>query len=183
MWIFGYGSLVWKVDFKYEYKIVGYIKGYFRRFYQHSIDHRGTPEKPGRVVTLVQSDDVNSKVFGVAYKIRTEDVEQVTKHLDYREKNGYTKKTVTFYPIDSNHEPFKLTLYVATEDNDSYAGPATIEDLAKQVISCHGPSGSNKEYVYNLAAAMRELAPDVDDNHLFALEKAVQTLDPDFKTT
>ncbi|CAH1635996.1 unnamed protein product [Spodoptera littoralis] len=182
MWIFGYGSLVWKADFKFEYKVVGYIKGYLRRFYQHSIDHRGVPEKPGRVVTLIQSNDPNSKVWGVAYKIRSEDAAQVSQHLDFREKNGYSKKTVTFHPKD-NIEPFQLTLYVATEDNESYAGEASIEEIAKQVLSCQGPSGTNKEYLYNLAAAMRELAPDVEDDHLFSLEAAVRRLDTNTKKT
>ena len=50
-------------------------------------------------------------------------------------------------------------------------------------MSCHGPSGPNKEYVYNLAAAMRELAPDVEDDHLFSLEAAVRRLDTDSKKT
>ncbi|XP_049886183.1 putative glutathione-specific gamma-glutamylcyclotransferase 2 [Pectinophora gossypiella] len=181
MWVFGYGSLIWKVDFKYERKVVGHINGYLRRFYQHSIDHRGVPGKPGRVVTLIPSKDANSVVWGVAYKIKTEDEEEVTKHLDFREKNGYSKKTVTFHPKDKNQEAFPLTLYVATEDNESYAGPASVEDIAKQVISSQGPSGTNKEYVYNLAEAMRSITPDVYDEHLFSLEAAVQKLDPAFK--
>jgi cation transport regulator ChaC len=51
-------------------------------------------------------------------------------------------------------------VYIASEDrtrNSNYLGPATVEELAAQIASAHGPSGPNAEYLYRLAEAMAEV--------------------------
>ncbi|XP_076754196.1 putative glutathione-specific gamma-glutamylcyclotransferase 2 [Xylocopa sonorina] len=205
MWVFGYGSLIWKADFPYEEVLVGHIKGYVRRFYQKSTDHRGIPSKPGRVVTLLSSDNPNDQVWGVAYKISPQNIDKVVKHLDYREKGGYERKSVLFHPSysiknieshvsgnnnwqneignekllpsESENVPFYITIYIGGEDNPNYAGIEDIRTIAKHILVSYGPSGANTEYLYKLASAMRVIAPNVNDDHLYTLEAAVKTLE------
>uniref|UniRef100_A0A182NMS4 glutathione-specific gamma-glutamylcyclotransferase n=1 Tax=Anopheles dirus TaxID=7168 RepID=A0A182NMS4_9DIPT len=183
IWIFGYGSLVWKADFPFVEKRTGYIKGFLRRFYQNSIDHRGTAERPGRVVTLIQSEDLESKVWGMGYRIGAEETSQVLEHLDHREKNGYERHRVKFHPhpwsAEQMNEPQPILLYVATQDNPSFAGQSdTLEAIAEQILTSAGQSGRNPEYVYKLAEAMRQLYPGEQDEHLFELEKLLLQRDP-----
>uniref|UniRef100_A0A1A9WF46 glutathione-specific gamma-glutamylcyclotransferase n=1 Tax=Glossina brevipalpis TaxID=37001 RepID=A0A1A9WF46_9MUSC len=180
LWIFGYGSLMWKVDFPYIDCQSGYICGYLRRFYQHSIDHRGTKMKPGRVVTLIKAQPTD-RVYGLAYRIAVKDKESVLQHLDYREKNGYQRCEVTFhkFPDDRTVETFNILIYIATPGNESWAGDgeeASIVKIAEQIFTSVGPSGTNREYFFNLLHTVLALFPGIKDDHLLEIDNELQRL-------
>jgi len=167
IWLFGYGSLIYKVDFPFLEKRPAYISGWQRRFWQGSHDHRGTPESPGRVLTLVES--ANARCFGVAYRV----TEQVFDHLDHREKNGYLRLIIDIQFADG--ESKRGVLYIAKPDNAAFLGEATDRVIAQQIFASTGPSGRNRDYVYLLADALREF--DEHDCHVFTIDTLLKEME------
>ncbi|XP_013867800.1 glutathione-specific gamma-glutamylcyclotransferase 1 [Austrofundulus limnaeus] len=176
LWIFGYGSLVWKPGFAYKRSKVGYIKGYKRRFWHGDDFHRGDKEKPGRVVTLVA--DQEACTWGVAYEVPWSQVEQSLQYLNVREVllGGYATEMVEFIPKETSQDPLLALVYIATSDNPIYLGPASDKEIAAQISICSGNTGHNTEYLLRLAEFMRLRCPEVDDEHLFAIEAAVMKI-------
>eukprot|EP00729_Bicosta_minor_P018258 gene18258-8404_t len=137
--VFGYGSLVWKPPCKEEIvkkKHTAYIKGWHRRFWQTSVDHRGTPAKPGRVCTILPAThpdlvgEGEGSTAGMVYEIA--DIDALLPELDFREKNGYTRTVVPYYLKQDDDEPAgKAILYFAQQGDDpAYTGPAPVEETA-----------------------------------------------------
>ena len=113
---------------------------------------------------------------GLAFKVRNADVPEVMAYLNKREK-GYTTKQVLFHPSDNcNISPFEVLLYIATEDNPEYLGPAPVSSIAEQIVGSGGSSGCNVEYLMELARSMKEIVPLYYDEHLFTLEAEVVRL-------
>ena len=100
----------------------------------------------------------------------------VLSYLDDREKDGYKTRQIMFHPHNEDVAPFTVLVYIATESNVQYLGPAPLDVIAKQVVQSKGQSGCNVEYVLELARTMRETVPHVEDEHLFGLEREVQKM-------
>ena len=161
VWVFGYGSLIWRVDFCHVDVRPAWISGWQRRFWQGSVDHRGLPNAPGRVVTLVEKED--AICHGLAYRLPA-NPEQTIADLDHRERGGYDRISL---PISTKAGVVEGLTYIAGPDNSNYLGPAHPAHLAKQIAGASGPSGPNIEYLLRLQQSLEDLGhPDKHINDI-----------------
>lgn len=166
LWLFGYGSLIFKADFEFIDKRPASIANWTRRFWQGSHDHRGTETAPGRVATLVPAP--GAECYGMAYLITP----AVFAHLDHREKNGYLR-LATEISFDDGSSAEGL-VYIATEENAAFLGEASEMAIAVHIARAAGPSGPNRDYLVDLAHALRAMGKH--DAHVFAIEKYLAEL-------
>jgi cation transport regulator ChaC len=166
VWVFGYGSLIWRPDIPHSQAEPARLQGWTRRFWQGSHDHRGLPDAPGRVVTLIE--EVGAVCHGVAYLVER-DIASALENLDHREKNGYLRHDVELGIGNGN---IVGIAYIAPPDNHAFLGPAPLDQIAAQILDSTGPSGTNRDYLYCLGEALRRL--DAHDTHVFELEALVR---------
>lgn len=178
VWVFGYGSLIWRPAMAYVARRAGRVDGWARRFWQASTDHRGTAEAPGRVLTLVESEGA---VWGMAYAIERAAWPEIEVALELREQQGYARLTVDIgLAAEDQTGPIIETvaglLYLATPANPHFIGPEPLEVTAEVVRRSHGPSGSNVDYVLELDRTLNAMG--AADPEVSALAERVRVARP-----
>lgn len=162
MWIFAYGSLIFRPSFVFLERRRAFLPGYMRRFWQGSPDHRGVPEAPGRVATLVPAPE--QWCGGCVYRIDPIHAADILTELDIREQAGFERHLLPVYDAPTGNIFAEAIVYVARQGNPHFLGPLPESEIANWVRRSHGPSGPNSDYVLALRDALRSL--EVHDPHV-----------------
>jgi cation transport protein ChaC len=152
LWVFGYGSLMWRPGFDYIALQGALVHGWRRSLCIYSHVYRGTPERPGLVLGL----DRGGACHGVAFRVAAAKREATIDYLRRRElvTSVYVERTVLMHMADGT-KASALT-YVADRNHPQYAGFLEREQLLSFVRDGAGQSGPNADYVLNTEAHLRE---------------------------
>ena len=121
MWVFGYGSLMWRPGFAYAFRCKAALRGWRRSLCIYSHVYRGTPEKPGLVLGL----DRGGACAGVAFRVEASLREPTLRYLRDREQatSVYLERTVPV-TLESGERVNALT-YVADRCTSNTPGGST----------------------------------------------------------
>jgi glutathione-specific gamma-glutamylcyclotransferase len=152
LWVFGYGSLMWRPGFDFIERQGALVHGWRRSLCVYSHIYRGTPERPGLVLGLDRGGACRGVAFRVAAALRTPTID----YLRAREQVTavYLERTVLAHLSDG--ATVEALTYVADRGHAQYAGRLEREQLLELVARGVGVSGPNIDYVLNTEAHLRE---------------------------
>jgi len=152
VWVFGYGSLVWRPEFDFLEQRHARVNGYHRSLCLWSRVNRGTPERPGLVFGL----DVGGSCRGMAYRIASNQVQETMQELWKREmpSGAYIPKWLNCHTREGAIHALVFTM---DRSKDAYVRGLSKEQLVDIVQSARGTYGPCSEYILETAQAL-ELA-------------------------
>jgi cation transport protein ChaC len=166
LWVFGYGSLIWRPGFDFVERVPARVIGLHRCLCVYSFVHRGTPQRPGLVFGLDRGGACRGVAFRVAAKNRT----ATLAYLRAREQvtSVYVETVRTIWLAGKPERPVQAVCYVVDRSHPQYAGRLTLERQLQLVRQGHGRSGANRDYVLEAAAALEALGVRDRQLHLLA---------------
>jgi glutathione-specific gamma-glutamylcyclotransferase len=145
LWVFGYGSLIWRPGFDFVERVPARLIGEHRALCVYSFVHRGTPEKPGLVLGL----DRGGACRGIAFRIAEKNRSATVAYLREREQvtSVYREVKRSVWLENEARQRVSALAYVVDRGHVQYAGRLTLADQLRHVLQGHGQSGINRDYV------------------------------------
>jgi cation transport protein ChaC len=166
LWVFAYGSLMWRPDFPFVERVEGRLVGAHRALCVYSFVHRGTPERPGLVLGL----DRGGACRGIAYRVPAAERTSTVAYLRAREQvtSVYRESMRLVWLKQTPRRQVPALCFMIDRGHAQYAGRLSLEQQLHHVRQGHGQSGANRDYVIATVAALEELGFRETELHLLA---------------
>jgi len=173
LWVFGYGSLLWKPGFPVAERRLARLDGWHRSFCMRSIHHRGTEAAPGLVLALDAME--GGYCHGVLLRAETGSEAASLAYLREREliSSAYLETELDIALEDGSGHVTSLC-YVIDPDHVQYCGGLPLEEQAQIIARARGGMGPNTEYLFNTVSHLGELG--IEDADLAWLADRVRAL-------
>jgi glutathione-specific gamma-glutamylcyclotransferase len=169
LWVFGYGSLMWRPGFPLVERAPATLAGRRRAFCIYSVHHRGTYERPGLVLGLAPGGSVR----GAAYRIAPAEQAEVYAYLMEREQPTETYIEARRAVLLADGRRVEALVFLSDKQHAQWAGALSLERQAELIAGAKGLSGRNVDYLRDLVAHLREEGVrDTAMEHLLALVEA-----------
>jgi glutathione-specific gamma-glutamylcyclotransferase len=168
LWVFGYGSLMWRPGFAYLDRVPARLIGLHRALCVYSFVHRGTPERPGLVLGL----DRGGMCRGIAYRVAAAARAATVAYLRGREQvtTVYLETMRQIELEDGARTRVRALCYIVDRSHVQYAGRLSLAESVHHVRQGHGKSGPNRDYVLETVTALEALGYRETDLHLVAAQ-------------
>ncbi len=154
MWVFGYGSLMWRPGFPFVERHSALVRGYHRSLCVYSHVHRGTRERPGLVLGL----DRGGSCKGVAFRVSALQADATLDYLHEREQVTSVYRELVLPARLTDGREVATICYVVDRSHAQYAGRLERPELKRLISQGVGLSGHNLDYVKNTQAHLADLA-------------------------
>jgi glutathione-specific gamma-glutamylcyclotransferase len=167
LWVFGYGSLMWRPGFDFIEQVPARLIGEHRALCVYSFDHRGTPEKPGLVLGL----DRGGACRGVAYRVAASHRNHTIDYLRSREQTTsvYHEVTRSVWLENEARQRVSALAYVVDRGHVQYAGRLSLTEQLRYVQQGYGRSGNNRDYVLSTVTSIEKQGFRDEQLHRLAL--------------
>ena len=168
LWLFGYGSLIWKPEIDHVEERVALARGWHRSFCMNMTRWRGTKESPGLMMAL----DSGGQCKGVAFRLADDNRREQLGRLFRRE---VTLKPTSYRPrmlkLTSDGGPLRALAFVINRNGLTYSGPLDEAKVVDRLATSCGHWGSGADYLYNTVKNLEERG--IHDRHLWRLQRLV----------
>jgi cation transport protein ChaC len=168
-WVFAFGSLIWNPAFRFADRRVALVHGWHRRFCLWVHAGRGTPDRPGLMLSL----ESGGSCRGVGYRLAAGTEAEELDVLWRREMFTMSYRPV-WVTLQTPEGPERAIAFAANRCHERYARALDADTVARHLADGEGVLGRARDYLFDTAAHLRELG--IRDRALESIEARVRAL-------